>query len=61
MVYILITIGPVCEHIVRDKEKKEKGKKNNGTTIGPDPIRMSIIIIKLNLKKIRPLEHYLEW
>lgn len=32
---------------MREKEKKEKEKKTkkNGATIGPDPIRMSIVII----------------
>lgn len=40
--------------MVREREKR-KGKKKKGATIGPDPIRVSIIIIKHILKKPRTL------
>lgn len=48
--YILLILEPVCPHGRKEREKN-KNKKENSATIGFDPIRISIIIIKLILRK----------
>lgn len=52
----ILAAEAVCEHRDREKDGGISIKRSLSATISSDPIRMSIIIIKLVLKKPRALE-----